>query len=464
MNRRIVSLACLAAVALSGCARETPLSTEEAQKALAPTGAVEEATESTRTSSGESVREVFDEARQLLSQANTNAAIAVMVKALDDPGLTESRAEIYKGITMLMLMAGRLDDVKERLVRDFSADPVLSRSSLGVVRTHYLMQGDYDSANAWVEHLLTLGLEDAMAATLREWQAVYQIELDAVGGKQGEAIDRFKALLKVASLPTCHHAFSIISNQAREKGDRALLDRLCMAVVGIPDAPDAMRAMAISAYCGAAADKQHVGEYADRVVTLLDAGVTPTMIRAPFIRDCRGLIQVADTDSVRRIIGTAEKLAALTDDAGGKDAYLGLALDGYVTLDDYRKAVAMVDAGFRRDNREWQPVMVPKLRAHLALDEGRTKEAIRYFREFMRAAAAANQTPSGSTLSRTLGMNAARIGDLWHGIGETDKATAAYTEARDHYTEALKAPGLLDEHQKDINDALERMAEQVDTP
>jgi len=478
---------------------------------------------------------VFNETRQCLSQGNTNGALAVLENALDDPGLAESRPEIYKGITTVMLMAGRLDDVKARLARDFKAAPTLSGPCLGAVRGHYLRQGDRDSAHVWVEHLLNLALEDRMSATLRGWQAeeylhrkehdrvlalaktavqelpgehvaaavgsvlvravkggeadmagqllellatvpdggtrleelvaVYRIELDATDGRLAEAIDGFAAFLDGGGLPACRYIFTTLSEHAQKKGDRATIDKLCTTVLGEPDADEGMRALAVSTYCGAAAAAEHAGEYPERVARLLDAGVSPTIIQAPFVRDFRGVIRGGDTNAVRSMIATAEKLAELSDDARAKDECLGLALDGYVTLDDYKKAVAMVDAGFRRDNASWQTVMVPKLRAHLAMEEGRSEEAIRYFREFMRAAAAAEESPDSAMLNKTLGMNAARIGDLWRGAGETtEKAKAATIEARDYYTRALNAPRLSDEMKRDIEEALTRIAAQLGAP
>ena len=477
---------------------------------------------------------MFNEARQCLSQGNTNGALAVLATALDDPGLAESRPEIYKGITTVMLMQGRLDDVKARLARDFEAAPALSGSCLGAVRGHYLRQGDRDGAHAWVEHLLGLKPEDRMAATLRGWQAeeylrredhervlalaraavkelpgehvaaavgptlgqavkarnvdvasqllelvasvpdggtdlkelvaVCRIELDAGCGKLAEAIDGFGELLDVGGLPACRYAFTVLSKQAQEKGDRAAADRLCMTVLGKPDAYAAMRTTAVSTYCGAAAGAEHAGEYPVRVAKLREAGVAPAMIRTPFVRDFRGVIQGGDTNVVRSMIATAEKLAELSDNARAKDECLGLALDGYVTLDDYKKAVAMVDAGFRKDNAGWQGVMVPKLRAHLAMEEGRAEEAIAYFREFMRAAAAAEKSPDSVMLNKTLGMNAARIGDLWRRVSETEKAKAATIEARDYYAKVLNAPRLSGEMKKEIEEELALIAGQLGAP
>ena len=184
------------------------------------------------------------------------------------------------------------------------------------------------------------------------------------------------------------------------------------------------------------------------------------MIRNPFVGQYRTIIQTGDAKLARAMIGLAERLSALVDDEQAKDAYLGLVLDGYAVLEDYRKAVAMVDKGFRKADSEWQAVMVPKLRAHLAMEEGRTQEAIQHFREFMRAAAA--QTPGNAALAQTLGMNAARIGDLWRGIGEADKAQAAYVEARAHYNEALKSDGQTPEQKKLIGEQLSHIARQLD--
>jgi tetratricopeptide (TPR) repeat protein len=497
------------------------------------TAAVEDAgsTTSQTAAAATPLRSLFTEARELISQGNTNAALETLEQALDDPELSGDRPAIYKAVTSGMLMAGRVEETKTRLAASFKTEPALAMPSLGAVRRHYLAQDDRDSAHAWVEQLLELGLEDRMMATLTVWQAeeylhredadrvyrilaaavkslpgehvadvvgsviarvvraeqadllaqildsvegvpgglprlvelaaVYRIELDAMRGNLPQAIAAFADFLDSGDPLAIRYVFTSLSTRAQTQDDRAAVDSLCLAVLERQEAAaEAIQRVAVTTYCRAAASPEHSAEYPTRISKLLELGVGPEMIRNPFLGQYRSIIEAGDAELVRAMIGLAEQLSALVDDEQTKDAYLALALDGYVVLDDYRKAVAMVDQGFRKADSEWQAVMVPKLRAHLAMEEGRTQEAVQHFREFMRVAAA--QTPGSAALAQTLGMNAARIGDLWRGIGEADKAQAAYVEARAHYNEVLKSDGLPPEQKTLVGEQLSHIAQQLE--
>ena len=533
MNRYVAWLGVLIVIALSaGCRQESAAPSEGADATSAAPGAATTApAEDPPTSALVAVEELFKEAKQLLAQGKTNAVMQLLEESYEAPEFAETRPQIYEAITIIMLMEGRIEEVKTRLARDYKAIPTVSEPCLGIVRNHYLGQYDRDSAHAWVEHLLTLGLEDRMEARLRVWQceeylhredfdrvvalvgtalkelpgetapdvveqvlglaikaeqvemaervldlleavpdgtprlvelaAVNRAVLDTGRGDMTKAIDRLAGILDSGTISATHHVFSVILKAAREKGDRAACDNLCMVILGDQNAPDSIRRDAVAAYCKAAAEEEYHGEYPARITKLLEVGAPPSMIRESFVRDFPAVTQAAGGDVVQAMIGAAERLAALEDNVEAKDQYMGLALDGYVTLDDYRKAVAMVDAGFREDNQQWQTVMVPKLRAHLAMEEGRTEEAIQYFREFMRVAATWETTPRNSTLQKTLGMNAARIGDLWLKIGETGKAKEAYIEARTYYTESLKGAGDSSDDRAHIEEQLDQIAERL---
>ncbi|MBT3294004.1 MAG: hypothetical protein HN383_01925 [Verrucomicrobia bacterium] len=536
MIRCIICLSCLFVIALTGCRPETPPPVEAAEQAekAAVTTAVEEAGSTTNQTAAAvpPLRSLFTEARELLGQGNTNAVLEKLEQALDDPELSGDRPAIYKAVTSVMLMAGRVEETKTRLAGSFKSEPALAMSSLGAVRNYYLAQDDRDSAHAWVEQLLGLGLDERMTATLTTWQveeylhredvdrvctilaaavkslpgehvadvvgpviarvvkaeqadllaqildlvegvpdgpprlvelaAVYRIELDAMRGNLPQAIAAFADFLETENLSAVRYVFTSLSGRASKQDDRAAVDSLCLAVLDRQEAAaESIQRSAVTTYCKAAASPEHVAEYPTRIAKLLELGLSPEMIRTPFVGRYGTIIQTGDAELVRSMIGLAEQLSALVDDEQEKDTYLALALDGYVSLDDYRKAVAMVDKGFRKADSEWQAVMVPKLRAHLAMEEGRAQEAILHFREFMRAAAA--QTPGSVALSRMLGMNAARIGDLWSGIGEADKAQAAYVEARAHYNEVLTSDGLPPEQKKLIGEQLARIAGQLET-
>ena len=166
MHRIMISLSCLISLALASCGRSAPSPTGPEEPPPPPAAEAGQASTNDISAPVDPLAELFGGARELLSQGSTNAALQVLEQGLDAPELIDHRPEIYKAVTSVMLTSGRIEDVKRRLAAAFKAEPALSSPCLGYVRSYYLRQEDRDSAQAWVEQLLGLGLDDRMTATL----------------------------------------------------------------------------------------------------------------------------------------------------------------------------------------------------------------------------------------------------------------------------------------------------------
>ena len=118
-------------------------------------------------------------------------------------------------------------------------------------------------------------------------------------------------------------------------------------------------------------------------------------------------------------------------------------MDGAVVLDDYELALQMLEDGFRSDEAEWHAMAVNKIKAHIALKEGRVEDAIARFRDFVKNVesweSATTDPTTGIKYTRemTLGRNARRIGELYASIDKQAEAMAAFAEARGYLEEAL---------------------------
>ena len=100
--------------------------------------------------------------------------------------------------------------------------------------------------------------------------------------------------------------------------------------------------------------------------------------------------------------------------------------------------------------------MIAKIHAHIEMQKGNSREAVRYLREFMGYIAKQDRMEidpvNNCRVSNEmiLGLNAKRIGDLLVKAGDPTGAREAYHESRGYYTKALTTfPDVSSrEHQK----------------
>lgn len=122
-----------------------------------------------------------------------------------------------------------------------------------------------------------------------------------------------------------------------------------------------------------------------------------------------------------------------------------LILDYCFLLEDYDRAISLIEDGFSIQDEKWHAMSLAKVRAHKALKEKRPLEAITHFRAFMEVVAFSEEETSDPstgivhTKEMILGRNAKRIGDIYLSVNENLKADAAYKEARSYYETTLNA-------------------------
>lgn len=150
-------------------------------------------------------------------------------------------------------------------------------------------------------------------------------------------------------------------------------------------------------------------------------------------------------------------------DAETKRRMGGYLLDIGFFIEKYKESLALLESGvFKGDPQLMNPMMISKVKAHVALQEGRVDDAVRCFREFMEAVGKQVEgreidplDSSWVTREMILGLNARRIGDILAKAGRTDEATKAYAEARQLYEKALRDfPDERSKERKKIQQAL----------
>jgi hypothetical protein len=176
----------------------------------------------------------------------------------------------------------------------------------------------------------------------------------------------------------------------------------------------------------------------------------------PLILQCTDVVYPAvigkgSTAQVQMFITHCESLLPLATESQ-KASLNGMILDGSFRADQFDTALKLLEAGIAGQDARWHEIMINKVKAHLALQEGRKKEAVDRFRTFMNdlTSMPADQTDpvTGNKVGREaiLGLNAKRIGDIQSSMGDTEGARKTYKEARNYYQQALaKAPQGGDE-------------------
>jgi tetratricopeptide (TPR) repeat protein len=186
----------------------------------------------------------------------------------------------------------------------------------------------------------------------------------------------------------------------------------------------------------------------DAVVTTLSDlrrdGIPLAYLEQPVNQHFYDTMQKGGAEAREAMLQLVEALLASLPASDRKiEQFRGLLMDGAVMNDDYRRALAVLEGGFRADDKDWHAMALNKVRAHLALVEGRPEEAVRRFRAFMdHVATWTTPTTDPSTGLRhtremSLGFNGKRIADILASMNEAEEAAKMYAEARRHYEAAL---------------------------
>lgn len=161
--------------------------------------------------------------------------------------------------------------------------------------------------------------------------------------------------------------------------------------------------------------------------------------------------------SVTRMLAVVAKLRSRVTDESDVAVLSGVQLDGGFRTEDYAGLVKVLESSVPGHDAAWHDTMINKVKAHLALKEGRTDEAVKRFRDFMASIAAQEDqghrdpvTDERVSKPMILGYNARRIGDILAAAKRPDEAAKAYAEARADYQEALKGFADTDPETKTV--------------
>ena len=303
------------------------------------------------------------------------------------------------------------------------ADYAGVQALLAAVEARSLWNADLDLFVKLARGELMLAQDKPEAA----W-ALYLALADVIG--DSELSRRLPAVLKAAKRLELPELSARTIETAYQRGDVFPLTRDAAAVWAVREAADGGKVDALLA----------------ATQTALERGAKVSRFYHGFSRGFYAMIQKA----------TAEERTAITDllqrisqAPAVEEAILGMIasarLDVAFFAQDFKAALAIVEAGVPGFDEKWHEELRDKVSAHIAQQEGRHEDAVALYRKHMARVSAWEQPVINPENNQqmikevVLGFNEKRIGDIWSAVpGREGDAAAAYARAREWYGKALE--------------------------
>jgi tetratricopeptide (TPR) repeat protein len=195
--------------------------------------------------------------------------------------------------------------------------------------------------------------------------------------------------------------------------------------------------LAIAGQAGKPAD------LAERLKAVLDFGLRAECVSRLYRRYFYRAVRGEDAARTEMLLQTGDRLMEGLKSEDEKTKLRQMLLDAAFLAEDYRRALKILEQGIPEYDKQWHDMAIVKVKAHLAMKEGKKAEAIEHLRTFMEYVATwdkpARDPASGvpHTKEMTLGRNAKRIGDIYKSMGDTEGAAKAYEEAGGYYEKSL---------------------------
>jgi len=259
-------------------------------------------------------------------------------------------------------------------------------------------------------------------------------------------------------------AASLLDNLVRqamaaEKTD--LAEQVCKQLIDDTPADTQVFRSATRHWVRLARSAEDAAGVQQRLSVILQRGASvPDLVRL-FASFFYFVVDKGDQETLRALVNDCEAVNARATDAADRARLIALLLDGSFMLHDYDRALRLLEAGIPDKDPKWHATLIPKVKAHKALDEDDTEQAINMFRLFMKEVEGMEESfPDPLTgamvpAEAILAQNALRISTLWDDLGNADKATAAREEARGYYRKAIEGAEPNSDTYKSLRSALD---------
>jgi len=458
------------------------------------------------------VQKLFMEASQLFETGATNETVSLIANAIEDEKFAGAKPQLLQSLIRLYIEIGDIDAARTRVFGVYrDGDEVLSEAVLGSIFYTYANNGDVAAALDWADSVLALdSIAPQVRRMFVDWSLSSSIDagddarveksmlgiiaagptgdqvsmlrrsmetliargkvellssiLDKVGAVDGDFANtvavmklRISALsgnwdALVAGFATAmglpdrelQYALRNTVPVAEKAGRQDKIEEICGSIVKSPDVGPISFSYAARQWVDCALKRSSL-EVPQRISQLMERNGFFVETAHVFIRHAYDDIDNMDFTKPMKAVG--ERLLDATGE-NLRSSLRTILLDYAFLVEDYDAALALLAERIGDYDDNWHAMATAKVKAHKALKEGRSLDAIREFRAFMDVIANSSDNETSDpatgvihTREMILGRNAARIGDIYAAIADEDhsaEAAAAYAEARDYFNKALE--------------------------
>jgi len=375
-------------------------------------------------------------------QAQGEEAQAAWIKQMmQEPLPPDLLAQVYAGQVRLFLGKGQIDKVAELVPVCISKfDVGASRRILGDAVGAEMAAERYDNASKLLD---AIGKNAGSAQALKDLVAIDRTDILFLKGDWAAADPQF---IKVAtSLSDGELAGWVprVIGRCIAKDQLDLADKLCDFVLKTQTGKVGTQNQAAARWMDVAKARKDVAMIPARLEALKDLAIPGQVLLSLYGNEFYTVMGENKKANIVAMMAFGDKLEALLPKADDKAQVRAMALDGSSIIEDYARSLKILELGIADRDKNWHEMAINKAKAHLALQEGKYKEAVEYFRKFMVSIGTwekPEQDPiTGILCSKEmcLGRNAKRIGDIWTKGGDAKAAADAYAEAKAFYEKAL---------------------------
>jgi tetratricopeptide (TPR) repeat protein len=365
----------------------------------------------------------------------------LLTKDLSDFGKTT----VWRALAWSYLQASQLDRFSERLEEfERSIDPTNYAQIFGMVLGQAIRAQQYEATAALLDKIKSreafTSRPDVAAVLLRQ-----QAELFLARDQLAEAEAFLTEQVSQFNDPTFSALLVPLLSKAHTQGDEEMVKRLSVFTFKLKDKPRSRNQAALTwARQPAQPDKPDYRLFLERVGLLITSGIDPLPTFRLYQRYYYNIMKNSSPELRSLCVDIGIQVSTLDVPWEEVDQnMMQLLLDGTFYMRDFNKSLEILNAGIPGKTPEWHQMLINKVSAHIAEEEGRYDEAIERYRKHMESIRDMDDLANPETQrivipESVLAFNEKRIGDLYMKSGNKKAANEAYGRARKLYKQALE--------------------------
>lgn len=282
-------------------------------------------------------------------------------------------------------------------------------------------------------------------APMMEAAKTLEIRIDAAKDEWAKIVGRTPQLITEVPDASLQQAMLYAFQTARAAKKYDMVNEMAAKVVLDPNASKCEKTLNVCAREWVGVIFQ--GEYKDipsfpgHLAKLMEINLAPGQIYSIYSRHFYDVI--GDAATLKECVVLVDKLMPLLTDEASQNALRSYQLDASFIVEDYPRALAILEKGVADHDEAWHKMAIVKVKAHKALKEKDYDGAVKYFREFMTTVGEENANDPVTDVvyshATLMGNNEKRIGDILIEAGKKDEASKAYAAAKEWYVKALES-------------------------